>query len=113
MPQDRVRIRGRSLACNDMPKPQKEARPTVWEDPITGKCHIVNNETGAHLRCDRTGTKLIAPYISGLSGVASTHERKARIAEVHHSTACTALRLHYMCHADSGGSHGYASRSRW
>jgi hypothetical protein len=68
-----------------MPPPAKSpAQPTVWEDQITSKFHIVDNETGARIPCDRSGTKLLPKFIPGLSGVATTSDRMARLAEVGH-----------------------------
>ena len=42
---------------------------------MIGTTHVVNNETGDHIACDAFG-KPNPPFFPGVTGVASTKERK-------------------------------------
>merc|ERR1712087_683327 len=54
------------------------SRPYVWQDLVTGKCHMVDNQTGQHVPCTLEG-KPIRSFVKDLSGIASTSVRHAKV----------------------------------
>jgi hypothetical protein len=57
------------------PNSGRRQQPVIWENQVIGTTHVVNNETGDHIACDAFG-KPNPPFFPGVTGVASTKERK-------------------------------------
>ena len=53
----------------------RKQQPVIWENQVIGTTHVVNNETGDHIACDAFG-KPNPPFHPGVTGVATTKERK-------------------------------------
>jgi len=62
-----------------VPLRRAEYKPYVWTDLNTGKCHMLNNMTGAKVQCSPEGVPL-RMFIPGVSGIVTTKERAKLVA---------------------------------
>ena len=69
------------LLCRS-PNSVRRQQPVIWENQVASTQHVVNNETGDHIACDAFG-KPVPPFHPGVTGVASTKERKKLELKVH------------------------------
>lgn len=63
------------MAAPEVRKASKPAyQPYVWQDLVTGKNYVMNNQTGDAVLCDRHGA-ILPVCRTGVSGIADTKKR--------------------------------------